>query len=158
MPSGARNPVATLAPHLAPERTVLLPGTLDQRSVLHHLASLTAVGWELEHQAAYLQAVLVRETLTTTGIGRGLAVPHARLDHLAASRLTVAVIPSGVAWRAIDEAPVYIVAMLASREADRSEHLLLLAAAVAYFGNATIQSKLCAARSSAELWATLDKA
>lgn len=158
MPSGARNPVATLAPHLAPERTVLLPGTLDQRSVLQQLAALTGAGWDPEQQAAYLQAILVRETLTTTGVGRGLAVPHARLDHLERSRLTVAVVPSGVAWQAIDEAPVYLVAMLASREADRSEHLLLLAASVAYFGNATIQSKLCAARSSAELWATLDKA
>jgi mannitol/fructose-specific phosphotransferase system IIA component (Ntr-type) len=147
-----------LVTHLAPERTVLLSGTPDQRTVLHQLAALTSANWSPALQTAYLQAILVRETLTTTGVGRGLAVPHARLDHLERSRLTIAVIPGGIDWAALDDAPVRVVAMLATRETERSEHLQLLAAAVAHFGNVAVQASLCAAMSDAEVWAALQPA
>ena len=55
------------------------------------------------------RAVLEREADRSTGIGRGLAVPHCRSDTLRAFHVSVAVLQEGVEWEALDDRPVHFV-------------------------------------------------
>ena len=55
------------------------------------------------------RAVFEREADRSTGIGRGLAVPHCRSDEVDDFSIGVAVLKEGVDWDALDGAPVYFI-------------------------------------------------
>src|SRR6266849_4395286 len=61
-----------------------------------------------------VKAILKRELLSSTGIGDGVAIPHAK--HGSVDRLVgaVAIAPNGVPFDSVDNDPVYVVVMLIS--------------------------------------------
>ena len=73
-----------------------------------------------------LKTIMKRELLGSTGIGRGVAIPHAK--HESVERLigTVAISHTGVGFDAIDNEPVFIFVMLLSPQLPPSEHLRAL--------------------------------
>ena len=73
-----------------------------------------------------VKAILKRELLSSTGIGDGVAIPHAK--HPSVDRLvgTVAVSKQGVPFDSVDNEPVYVLVMLISPQERPSEHLRAL--------------------------------
>src|SRR5207237_2547988 len=72
------------------------------------------------------RASLRRELLGSTGIGRGVAIPHTK--HASVDRLvgTLAVAPQGVAFDSLDGEPVYIFVLLISPQDRPGDHLRAL--------------------------------
>src|SRR5713226_956837 len=73
-----------------------------------------------------VKAILKRELLSSTGIGDGVAIPHAK--HPSVDRLvgTGAVSPKGVPFDSVDNDPVFVLVMLISPQERPSEHLRAL--------------------------------
>ncbi|HEX4589818.1 MAG TPA: PTS sugar transporter subunit IIA [Gemmataceae bacterium] len=73
-----------------------------------------------------VRAILKREQLGSTGIGRGIAIPHTK--HASVDRLTgtVALSKSGVAFDSIDGEPVYVFVLLVSPQDRPGDHLRAL--------------------------------
>lgn len=73
-----------------------------------------------------IKAILKRELLGSTGIGRGVAIPHTK--HTSVDRLigTVAVSRSGVPFESLDGEPVYVFVMLISPQDRPGDHLRAL--------------------------------
>ncbi len=73
-----------------------------------------------------IKAILKRESLSSTGIGDGVAIPHAK--HPSVDRLvgTVALAPKGVPFDSVDNDPVFVLVMLISPQERPSEHLRAL--------------------------------
>src|SRR5437870_356768 len=73
-----------------------------------------------------VKAILKRELLGSTGIGRGVAIPHTK--HPSVDRLvgTVAVSRSGVPFDALDGEPVHVFVMLISPQDRPGDHLRAL--------------------------------
>jgi len=73
-----------------------------------------------------VKAILKRELLGSTGIGRGVAIPHTK--HPSVDRLigTVAISRSGVAFESLDGEPVYVFVMLISPQDRPGDHLRAL--------------------------------
>jgi mannitol/fructose-specific phosphotransferase system IIA component (Ntr-type) len=73
-----------------------------------------------------VRAVLKRELLGSTGIGRGVAIPHTK--HTAAERLTgtIAVSRTGVAFESLDGEPVFVFVLLISPQDRPGDHLRAL--------------------------------
>src|SRR5687768_5039418 len=73
-----------------------------------------------------VKAILKRELLGSTGIGRGVAIPHAK--HASVDRLigAVAVSRGGVAFDSLDGEPVYVFVMLISPNDRPGDHLRAL--------------------------------
>jgi mannitol/fructose-specific phosphotransferase system IIA component (Ntr-type) len=61
-----------------------------------------------DRRAEALEALLARERLASTGIGAGVAVPHVMLEGLERAIGSLSVHPAGIAWQAIDGAPVHL--------------------------------------------------
>ena len=72
---------------------------------------------------AVVQVVLDRESQATTGIGKGVALPHAKTDQVDHPRAAVGRSSSGVDFKALDGKPVYSVLLLLSNPANPDEHL-----------------------------------
>src|SRR5438270_9892528 len=73
-----------------------------------------------------VKAILKRELLGSTGIGRGVAIPHTK--HPAVERLvgTVALSRAGVGFESLDGEPVYVLVMLMSPQDRPGDHLRAL--------------------------------
>ncbi len=73
-----------------------------------------------------VKAILKRELLSSTGIGEGVAIPHAK--HSSVDRLvgTIAICPTGVSFDSVDSEPVFVLVMLISPQERPSEHLRAL--------------------------------
>lgn len=70
------------------------------------------------------EAVWARESVYSTGLGHGFAVPHCKSDAVSAASIAVLKLKNPVDWEAIDGNPVQIVIFLAARESDaENEHL-----------------------------------
>lgn len=98
-----------------------------------------------------VRAVLRREQLGSTGIGRGIAIPHTR--HTSVNRLigTCATLKSGAAFDAVDGEPVDVLFLLISPQDRPREHLQALESVVQAVGDDAFVQRLRAAETSAEL-------
>jgi len=73
-----------------------------------------------------VRAILKRELLGSTGIGRGVAIPHTKHGSVEKLIGTVAVSPTGVAFESLDGEPVYIFVLLISPQDRPGDHLRAL--------------------------------
>lgn len=100
----------------------------DKRSVVEELvgAIVTAEGVKAEEQESIVQAVMKREELGSTGIGRGVAVPHTK--HGSVNRLigTVGISRDGVDFNSLDGEKVQIFFLLVSPPDRPGDHLRAL--------------------------------
>lgn len=110
-----------------PERVIVLPGSPSKPLVISALADLAAVDLSPHDRVAFIRGVLEREDVTSTAIGGGIAIPHARTPALSSCRLAVGVLPSGVAWGAADGLPVHLALLIAACESDHAGHLRVMA-------------------------------
>lgn len=96
-----------------------------------------------------------REKLNSTGVGHGVAVPHARVPKLDKIVGLFAQLESAIDFEAIDEAPVDLVFLLLTPADAGADHLKALARVSRLMRNAAVCEKLRAANDSAQLFALL---
>lgn len=138
--------VATsLAAYISPKRVAFIPDGHSQRDTLIELAELAGELWIPTQRSTFIKALFDREAVTTTAIGYGIAVPHARLTHLDLCTITVGIAPGGVAWNARDEKPAEVIVLIAAREDAPNEHLRLLAAVASLLREPTRRAAILAA-------------
>ena len=69
------------------------------------------------------KAILAREAQATTGIGKGVALPHAKLKGIKKPIATIGCSSEGIDFASLDSKPVYSVILLLSSPDNPDEHL-----------------------------------
>lgn len=77
-------------------------------------------------QESILAELQQRESLSTTGIGDGIAIPHCRLDSVSDFVAGIITVPDGVDFKSLDGKKVNLIFFIIGPEADPSQHLKLL--------------------------------
>jgi mannitol/fructose-specific phosphotransferase system IIA component (Ntr-type) len=95
------------------------------RAVLDRLVEVGAL--ETEHREGVLAAILKREELGSTGIGRGVAVPHAKYAGLKTPLCAIAEFKFGIDFESLDGQPVRSICLLVSPPDFAGEHVRVLA-------------------------------
>jgi mannitol/fructose-specific phosphotransferase system IIA component (Ntr-type) len=105
-----------------------------------------------------IRAILKREQIASTGIGRGVAIPHAK--HSSVERLvgTVALSPGGVKFDSLDGEPVYIFVLLVSPQDRPGDHLRALENISRSLRDDAFVRKLREANSREKIWEVLEQA
>ena len=80
----------------------------------------------ISDREAYKKAILAREELSTTGIGEGIAIPHAKVGAVKKPTLVAAVSKEGVDYEALDGAPSHLFFMIAAPDGANNTHLDVL--------------------------------
>lgn len=120
-----------LGSYVAAERVLVVDHALGKRDLLTRLVDLTTAHPWVTDRAAFSKAIFEREDVTSTGIGGGVAVPHARLASVVGFVITLAVIPGGVDFLAQDGKPIRVAVMIAATDQDRKSYLRVLATVAA---------------------------
>jgi PTS system fructose-specific IIA component/PTS system nitrogen regulatory IIA component len=102
-----------------------------------------------------VEAVLRRERLGTTGIGRGIAIPHSR--HAAVGQLvaTVGLSAPGVPFDSLDGEPVHVFFLLISPQDQPANHLRALEHVVGALRDEAFVQKLRACTTRDEVWTVI---
>lgn len=91
---------------------------------------------------AFNQAILDREKLVSTGIGMGVALPHAKMEICHSFFICIGILYKGVNWKAIDNAPVRIVFMIGGPDDKQTEYLQILSNLTQFIKKEDIRKKL----------------
>lgn len=94
-----------------------------------------------------------RERIISTGIGLGVAIPHAKIPGIRDFFITVGVMAQGVDWDAIDEEPVRIALMIVGPDNQQTQYLQILARLSLIIKNSTHRERILAAKSPEEILA-----
>lgn len=132
-----------IAELLAPDGVVELSGS-GPGAVLAELAAPVARGLGLD--AAQLTAALAaREKLSSTGVGEGVAIPHARVKGLPQLICCLGRARAGVDFHAIDGKPVRLFMALFAPEGGAGTHLQALSRVSRIFKSAAFREAALAA-------------
>ena len=101
-------------------------GGSSKRQVLSVIADIAARPFGLPSDQV-LDALLEREAAGSTGVGHGVAVPHARLEGIERMRAVFVRLEQPVAFEAVDDQPVDLLFALFAPKGSSSEHLRALA-------------------------------
>jgi PTS system nitrogen regulatory IIA component len=116
-----------IADILTPDDVVLgLPACHSKRQVLKELAKRAATTVDLDPQRL-LEALMERERLGTTGIGHGIAIPHARMPELKRLVGLFARLDQPVDFEALDDQPSDLVFLLLAPDSADADSLKALA-------------------------------
>lgn len=105
-----------------------------------------------------VEALLEREALGSTGIGRGIAVPHAKHESVRGLVAALGRSDKGIEFSALDGQPVYLVFLLLASKGSSGPHLEALARAAKLARDEHFHRFLRNARNSGELEAVLREA
>jgi len=95
--------------------------------VIRELAGILHRTGKVQNPAALVEALLERESLGSTGIGHGVAIPHARSKEVSRSVIAIGRSERPVEFDAIDGKPTRLFFLLVAPEGGDNEHLFTLA-------------------------------
>lgn len=127
---------------LSLERISLGVGATSKKRVLEISSQLLSGGETGLEQREVFEALVAREKLGGTGIGWGVAIPHARLPGLRQLHAAFIALSEPVGFDAIDGKPVDLVFAMAVPEDATDEHLQLLSSLARMFGQPSFREAL----------------
>ena len=99
----------------------------SKKEVIDIACQLMVKTGDIKDANAYKQAVLKREKESTTSVGDGIAIPHAKGDFVLKPRLVALVIKNGVDYDSLDGEPVKLLFLIAAPNTKDNVHLQVLA-------------------------------
>lgn len=120
---------------LAPERVVVCDDIASKKRLLEQLSELLATSAPGLSSHAIFDALVNRERLGSTGLGKGVAIPHGRMASLDAPVCAFIRIRTPVDFDATDRQPVDLVFSLLVPEDSTEEHLQVLSTIAEIFSN-----------------------
>ena len=147
-------PAVLLTDLLTPERVLVPIAAGDKPGVLGELAAVVArTGGGA--RAEVLRAVEERESVLSTGIGFGIAIPHGRSAAIPHLVVAAGVTASPVGFDAIDGEPVRVVFLIVGPEEAAGQHVKTLSRIVRLVRHETTRARLLAARTPVAFCAAL---
>ncbi len=99
----------------------------SKHAALTELAHAVASAGVCDNVDALIQAIFERESVMSTGIGSGIAVPHVRIPEVKTPTIAVGLCPHGIDYDTLDNVPVQIIILFAMPASAQKEYLRLLA-------------------------------
>ena len=126
---------------LTPDRILVPVRATSKKQALQELARHAAQVTGLPERKIF-DVLLERERLGTTGVGRGIAIPHGKLDELDGLCGVFAILDQPIDFDSVDDQPVDLLFLLLAPESAGAEHLKALARISRLMRNAGLCERL----------------
>ena len=128
----------------------------DKRDAIAILTGLMEKGGNLSDKAQYEKDVLAREASGTTGLGDGIATPHAKSAGVKAPGLAAMTVPAGMDFEAMDQNPSRLFFEIAAPDTAADVHLEVLSKLATMIMDPDFKEALIAAKSKDEFLSLID--
>ena len=132
-----------------------LQGT-DKPTVIDELVGVLDRAGKLGDPVAFKEAILAREAQTTTGIGDGVAIPHAKTSAVKVPAIAFGRSEVGADYESLDGQPAHLFFMIAAEDGANRMHLKALARLSTVLMNEDVRKELLVASSKEEVLALID--
>jgi PTS system nitrogen regulatory IIA component len=139
-----------------PQHVTVRLAANSKARLLKNLSGRAATATGLQ-SADIAQALERREALGSTGVGQGVAIPHARIPGLRTYFAELAVLDQPVDFDAIDGKPVDVLLLLLVPETGTADHLAALASVSRCLRDRGTAAKLRRANTADEAYALLER-
>lgn len=146
-----------IADLLAKESIDLRAKVGSKGEALEHLVALMAKSGKLADEAEYKRCVLAREEEGSTGIGEGIAIPHAKTNAVKAPGLAAMIVSEGVDFASLDDQPAKLFFLIAAPDTEDNVHLDVLSRLSTLLMDEEFTTALYAAKSPKEFLSIIDK-
>ena len=146
-----------IADLLAKESIDLQAKVGSKAEALEHLVTLMAKSGKLADEAEYKRCVLAREEEGSTGIGEGIAIPHAKTNAVKAPGLAAMIVSEGVDFASLDDQPAKLFFLIAAPDTEDNVHLDVLSRLSTLLMDEEFTTALYAAKSPKEFLSIIDK-
>lgn len=131
-----------IADILTPNRMLCHVQATSKKRVLERCSQLLTGENLPVNSVQIFENFLARERLGTTGMGKGVAIPHARVAACEVTRAAFLQLETGIDFDAIDKKPVDLLFALLVPENSTDEHLKILAQLAEMFGDEVFRERL----------------
>ncbi|SDZ90613.1 MULTISPECIES: fructose-specific PTS transporter subunit EIIC [Selenomonas] len=138
------------------ESIVLGASPADKAAAINQLADLMEAGGNLSDKEQYTKDVFAREASGTTGLGDGIATPHAKSAGVKAAGLAAMTVPAGMDFESMDGQPSRLFFMIAAPDSANDDHLAILSKLATMIMDPDFKEALIAAKSKDEFLKLID--
>ncbi|NIA22079.1 MAG: PTS transporter subunit EIIA [Anaerolineaceae bacterium] len=128
----------------------------DKEEAIEELVDLLVRSGKLSDRSGAIEAVMEREAQQTTGIGSGVAVPHAKHESIETLTAALGISSQGIEFDSVDDKPVHLVFLIMARVDDPGPHIQALAEIARLLQIPGFYRKLIEAESEADLLALIE--
>lgn len=141
------------------ERTIVLNASeRDRDSMIRTLAEKMGATGRVRDADGVVAAALAREARSTTGIGEGIAIPHAKTDAVSSPVVAFARSRDGIDWNSVDGTTAELIFMIAvPGAAAGNEHLRILAELSRCLMKPAFRAAMLAAETPADILVALNE-
>lgn len=140
-----------LSGYLEEQLTITGLKPTDKGTLIDEMLRVVEKSYPLDDRKKVLEDLMMRERQSTTGIGGGVAIPHAIVESLAKTVMVLASVPDGMEFQSVDRSPVYVVFLLLSPPNRVREHIKLLARIARICSSPTVVQQIAQMRTSGEI-------
>ena len=126
-----------------------------KREVLEEMVAELTFKFAGLNKERLLEVILERERLGSTGIGYGVAIPHARLKGLNSIIILFGRSLSGVEFQALDERPAHLFFLIVAPEDSTTAHIKILARISRLLQDAVLRNRLMVASTQEEIYSII---
>lgn len=143
---------------LLTESTIAMDlNAVTKDTVIDELVDTLWTAGKLNNKEQYREGILAREAQSTTGIGEGIAIPHAKTDAVKLPAIAFGKSKAGVDYQSLDGAPAHLFFMIAAPAGGAQTHLDALAKLSGILMNEDVRKELLNASTKQEVLAIIDR-
>jgi mannitol/fructose-specific phosphotransferase system IIA component (Ntr-type) len=120
----------------------------DKNEILSQMARFMCSLYDLPNAESISQKILERESDMSTGIGFGIAIPHARISNIDRLFMVAAKSETGIEFNAIDEQPVHLLFLMVSPANTSTDHTQILSSLSRIMSYEDVRKKLLSAETA----------
>ena len=128
----------------------------NKQSAIRQLADLMAASGNLSDKEQYLKDVFTREASGTTGLGDGIATPHAKSTGVKEAGLAAMTVPAGMDFESMDGKPARLFFMIAAPDSANDAHIQILQQLAMMIMDPDFKEALIAAKTKEEFLHLID--
>jgi len=130
----------------------------SKSDVIKELSRLLFEKKKMKGVEAAIDQLMAREVTESTGIGRGIAIPHARISGIKSLVCAIGRIPGGIEFMAVDHKPVQLVFLVLYPPAQQTTYLNFVATIARLLRDPENKAAILAAKTADEMYDTIEGA
>lgn len=130
----------------------------EKDATIEYLLDLVVEAGRVTDRETALSALMEREAETTTGVGKGIAIPHAQTSAVDDPSVAFCRSSDGLDFDSMDERPAHLIFMILVPEGGTDEHLDILASLSRSLMHEDVRDGLSNADTPAEVQAVMEEA
>ena len=142
---------------LLPQSIALRTEAASREEAMEKLIALMKKSGAVTDLSRYREDVWKREEEGTTGIGEGIAIPHAKSPAVKRAALSAMTVPAGVEFQALDGMPSRLFFLIAAPDTAADTHLEVLSRLSTLLMDGAFREKLLSAKTPEQFLAAIDR-